>query len=206
MKTKHYFIFALVSIILFVQLSCKKDHISEPINPTADFQLNSFPLSIGNYWKYSTGVRIYTQTGFLFYTNDYIHDWQIISDTIIAGLQTSKMSRIDSNITNSSVNSAMVYYTNQPDGLFGVAYNGNSPMINMRSSSNELIPFFYFGINAGLNQTDTLIVFNDYFHILKFPSNMYDVWSPIPNNNMFAGKRKWLGYSTITTPAGNLAS
>ena len=202
MKTKQYFIFAIVSIILFGQLSCKKDHISEPIGHSVAFPLNSFPLSIGNYWKYSTEIRVYTQTGFLIYTIDYIHDWEIISDTMIAGFQTSKMSRIDSSLTDSSVNSAMVYYTNQPDGFFGVAYDGNIPMIDMRSSSNKLNYFSCFGINPEYNQTDTLIVFNDYFRILKFPSNPNDIWSPILNNNMLVGKRKWLGYSTITTPAG----
>ncbi len=143
----------LLSVFLLVVAACDKNDDNNQISsPPIPIQIDSFPLTIGNAWKYHTEITLKDYSGQLIYASSYDNYWTVISDTIINGLNSFKIQQIDSNY-NGSVNIGYTYYTNQLDGLYGVGVENFGSMFEMKQSV-PMVPGLLFEIL----QPDTIFI------------------------------------------------
>lgn len=195
----------LIFIILFF-IACKKDKDeNNTTNSGLKTQIDSYPLTIGNSWKYYTETHIIDSSGSDNIINSYDNFWTVISDTTINGIATSKISQLDSNY-NGSIHKAFTYYSNRSDGFYGVAVENDGGLFFFRTTRlYRQTQFNLLGSFGDLNlNRDTVLIPDTALRLLKFPSNINDIWfsyeynKPVPD----VIKRKWVGNETITTSAG----
>ncbi|MBL0066156.1 MAG: hypothetical protein IPP38_14360 [Bacteroidetes bacterium] len=185
--------------------ACKKDKIQNGSGSAPQLQLTSYPLSIGNSWKYYSEMHLVNSLGNSIQDDYYDIFWEVVSDTIIHGLVCSKISQVDSNY-NGSVYAAHTYYTNKPDGFYGVAVEDQGSMLYLRTSEEAARTRFdllgSFG-NKFLT-TDSVYVPDTSLKFLKFPSNINDIWFSYEYNGPGGDvvKRKYIKDTVLTTNAG----
>ena len=205
MKNLIYFLFGVMLLIV----ACKKDKEDNSSgngnNQPQAVQLDSFPLSIGHSWKYFTETHIIDSAGINWSNNYYDNFWNIVSDTAINGIVCAKISQLDSNY-NGSTHLAYTYYTNKPDGFYGFAVENSGGLFHLRTSEPRAQTQFNLLRSFGNKYlgVDTVFVPDTSLRFLKFPSNINDIWLSYEYNNPVPDiiKRKWIGYSTVTTSAG----
>ena len=199
-------IFILILSILLIS-ACKKEknESNGSGNNNQQLQLTSYPLAIGNSWKYYSEMHLVNSLGNSIQDDYYDMIWEVVSDTIIHGLVCSKVSQVDSNY-NGSVYAAHTYYTNKPDGFYGVAVEDQGSMLYLRTSEQAARTRFdllgSFG-NKFLT-TDSVYVPDTSLKFLKFPSNINDIWFSYEYNGPGGDvvKRKYIKDTVLTTNAG----
>lgn len=143
----------LLSIFLLVLAACDKNENNNQISsPPVPIQIDSFPLTIGNAWKYHTEVTLKDNSGQIISASSYDNYWKVISDTNINGLNSIKIQQLDSNY-NGSVNIGYTYYANQLDGLYGVGIENFGSMFEMKESF-PIVPVLLFNVL----QPDTIFI------------------------------------------------
>jgi len=203
--SKVIFLIAFISLLSF---SCKKD-ISENtpgvsnINIGVAIQLDSYPLMVGYSWKYHTELNIDTE-GVHYLNNRFDSYWNVISDTLIHSVHTSKVAQLDSNY-NGNKTIGYTYYANKTNGFYGVAYAGNISSIltkNIKLKNNTGL--ILFGSIENLSKGgDSLFIPDTSLCLMKFPISLGNSWCSHEygqNANFF---RKWVGFERVTTSAGN---
>jgi len=197
----------LLTVCLLCFFACKKD--KDALTGTGNYpqpiQLNSYPLSIGNSWKYYSESHFTDSIGNTAMYSYYDCIWESLSDTLINGITCTKISQLDSNYTGST-HLGHTYYTNKPDGFYGVAIENQGGLFYLRTTEQDkLFASSFFGsFDDKFLTTDTAFVPDTSLRFLKFPSTLNDIWLSYeynyPTPDIF--KRKWIGYSTINTLAG----
>jgi hypothetical protein len=191
-------------IVIFSSLllnSCKKDDNDGvgSFSPSP-LQLDSFPLAIGNSWKYYTETILLDSNGQVFLSLEYDNYWTVISDTVINGWAVSKIQQTDSSY-NGSVHIAYTYYANKSDGFYGVAVENMGSMFNLKSETSNF--------NSKLNMTfgapsDSIFIPITPLQFLKFPSNLYDSWyvlTHIDSTTLYQN-RVFSSFQTVNTSVG----
>ena len=192
--------------VLILSIACKKDkqeNNSNGNNQAQIVQLDSFPLTVGHSWKYFTEMHLADSNGVVFESKYYDNYWVIISDTTINGIASAKISQLDSNY-NQTTHLAYSYYANKPNGFFGMAVENSGSMFFLRQSSQRNQLQFNLFSNFGNNTLgiDTVFVPDSSLYLMKFPSTINDTWVSYEYGTPGLIKRKWIGYSTISTNAG----
>ncbi len=197
--------FVIISSICF--FSCKKQKDTEPIagNNVQPIQLNSFPLTVGNSWKYYSELYFTDSIGNIGMYSYYNSFWESLSDTVINGIVSTKISQLDSNF-NGTTHLAHTYYANEADGLYGIAVENLGGLFFLRESEQVKLSTLNLFSSFGIYNTvmDTPFVPSPSLRLMKFPSTINDIWISYEYNNPTSDifKRKWVAYSTITTNAG----
>jgi len=194
----------LFVIIIFSFAACKKDK-KENNGPTAPktIQLDSFPLTIGNSWKFYTEIHLSIPSD-TFYQNDYYDNyWKVVKDTLINGTKTAKISQLDSNY-NGTTRLAFTYYTNKQDGFYGVACENNGSMFFLKTSAlyYNLHSFLLNAFGEKVTQTDSIFIPNNSLYLIRFPVIINDYWNSNEYGQGANVIRKWIKDTTITTTAG----
>jgi len=153
-------IFILVILfILFV--ACKKDKMknnnNSGNNTPKTIQLDSFPLTIGHSWKFYTELHLANSAGVIYQNEYYNSYWTVVADTIINGINISKISQLDSNY-NGTKHLAFTYYSNQPNGFYGVAVENTGAMFYLKTTSGFTLPDFESFQFQYLKGIDTLFI------------------------------------------------
>jgi hypothetical protein len=198
MTAKFTVLIAMASIFIY---SCKKDNDtgSNSIAPIP-IQIDSFPLTIGNLWKYHTDITVFDSIGQVSMTYEYEHFWNVISDTIINGWNATKIQQIDSNY-NGTVNVGFTYYANRPDGFYAVASENFGSMFNLKSTNFKLFPSNDMTINS---QADSIFIPTAPLQFLKFPSSLNDSWDVLTyiDTTILYQNRVYTNFQTVNTNAG----
>ena len=196
----------LIYLLIIIAVSCKKekDDIANPV-PIPPANINSYPLTIGNSWKYHTNINIDT-SGATFYEAEYDHYWNVISDTSIIGIPSTKIAQLDSNY-NGTTRLAYSYYSNKPDGFYGMAaLNLGSTLFLKNIELSADLSFNLLNIlNVKIPTSDTVFVPNPSLQFMKFPIVNNEIWNSYESGAPFKVKRQWLGDVVVTTPAGAFA-
>lgn len=190
----------LLCISLLFLFACDKDDDNNLVaSSTVPVQINSFPLAVGNAWKYHTEATSWDSAGQIISSGAYDNYWTVISDTIINGLNSYKIQQIDSNY-NGSVNIGYTYYTNQIDGFYGVGVENYGSMFEMKESMQFISDLLFEVL-----QSDTVFIPITPMKFLQFPSNISDTWYSIVHigsDTLFTYKA-YTGFKTVTTGLGN---
>jgi hypothetical protein len=193
--------FICIMLLLF---SCKKDQEnSSGGGSPQQLQITSYPLTIGYSWKYYTETHIVDSTGTAVLDDYYDNYWSVISDSTINGIACARVFKLDSNY-DGSTHLGYTYYANTQDGFYGVAVENQGGLFFLRpdqyNAANQFSLMSSFA-NAPLN---TVFVPDTPLRLLKFPAYKNDIWLSYEFNNPVPDiiKRKYLGYATVTTPAG----
>jgi hypothetical protein len=191
-------LFSLLIIIVIGIIGCHKDDN----NSGTKFSFNSYPLNIGNSWKYHTHLKVDSE-GYKYTDIYYDHYWKVISDTMINGISCSKIQQIDSN-SNGYYSNGYCYYTNKTDGLYLLAETNGSSRFYLKSNkqSNNFTFNIFHNLSKKISQTDSIYILSNPLYLMKFPSISNDSWISNeygPNSNFM---RKWLADTLITTNAG----
>lgn len=197
----------LLTILVLGIFACKKDKVNDPTsgNYIQPIQLTSYPLTIGNSWKYYSESHFTDSLGSTFMDASFDSFWESLSDTVINGIVCTKISQLDSNYTG-TIHLAHTYYVNKPDGFYGVAVENASNLFFLRTPQKQKTSSFsFFGSLENNNfANDTVFVPDTSLRFMKLPATLNDIWVSYeynyPTPDTF--KRKWIGYSTITTNAG----
>ena len=133
-KIKTQFYILILTIILIN--SCKKNE--EEINNNGnnqprEIQLNSYPLTVGNTWKYYTESHIADSAGTIHLSHYYDNFWEVISDTTIIGVACTKISQRDS-MYGGPNHLAYTFYANKPDGFYGMAVENSGTLFFLRTT------------------------------------------------------------------------
>lgn len=197
---KQLCLLAAISLMFFA-CSKDKDPNTGNNNQGRTFQLDSFPLAVGNSWKYHTEVDVDTEG--VHYLDIRIDSyWNVIFDTLINSVHTSKVAQLDSNYDGAKT-FGYTYYANKADGFYGVAYAGNNSSFYLKNIGSTfktgaaLLASFGNGAKGG----DSLFIPETSLYFLKFPVNVGDVW----HSHEYGSSdyyRKWIGLETVTTSAG----
>jgi hypothetical protein len=190
--------FLIVALVVCgaVLNGCKKD--PPPNNTTRSSALTSFPLAVGNAWKYHT---VYTQvlsgdTAVL----QFDSFWKVSNDTMINNELVSIMMQIDSNY-NGSVDTGYSYYANRSNGLFGIAAIGSGSSFFLRTDEDATgMPAI--GPSLISLRMDSVFIPGSSLWLLKFPSAENDLWASNEYGIADIFKRRWLSDTTVITPAG----
>ncbi len=196
---------SLLIVCFFSFTACRKDKTDNTGSNNQPVQLNSYPLAIGNSWKYYTESHIADSTGVNFLNAYYDNYWEVVSDTIINGSVCTKISQLDSNY-DGSIHLSHTYYTNKIDGLYGLAVENIGGLFFLKTTDFTAQTQFNFPgpfVNTIL-ATDTVFIPDTSLRLLSFPSNVNDIWLSYEYNKPVPDiiKRKWIAYKTITTSAG----
>jgi len=198
---KQVYLLAAISLMFF---ACSKDKDTNTGNNNQGrtFQLDSFPLAVGNSWKYHTEIDLDTEGGH--YLDIRIDSyWNVISDTLINSVHTSKVAQLDSNYDGTKT-FGYTYYANKADGFYGVAYAGNYSSLYLKNigstckTGSALLASFGNGAKGG----DSLFIPDTSLYLMKFPLNFGDVWHSHEYGDGFH-LRKWIGIECVTTSAGS---
>ncbi len=198
---KQVCLLATISLMFFA-CSKDKDPNTGDNNQGRTFQLDSFPLAVGNSWKYHTEVDVDTEG--VHYLDIRIDSyWNVISDTLINSVHVSKVAQLDSNYSGTKT-FGYTYYANKADGFYGVAYAGNSSSFNLKNIGLKFkIRSALFGsFGNGVKGGDSLYIPDTSLHLMKFPVCIGNLWCSYEYGNSDY-YRKWIGFELVTTPAGS---
>lgn len=197
---KWYCVFFVLGMIS----ACKKDsdNTATAAFPVA-IQLSSYPLTIGNFWKYHTEMDIADSNGVVFDHHYFDNYWTVISDTFINGIPSSKVAQLDSNY-DGTTHRANTYYSNQPSGFFGMATEGYGSMFYLLAHRTE----FNLQENSYLQfpefaERDSIFIPDTALWFLKFPAVLSDTWHTVRyGSDDFFQTRKYESYQSVNTSAG----
>jgi len=191
-------LFWTLTFLVLIFSSCKKEKDNTDVTVTID----SFPLTIGNTWKYSTEIHI-VSSGVTTYSAYYDNYWRVISDTSINGLPCVKISQIDSNY-NGTVSRGFSYYVNKPDGFYALAEENMGSMFFLKTDELDNKTSFSILNSFGnkVEQADSVFIPDTALYLMKFPSVLNDIWHSFEYGQAGYTLRKWLDDIQITTSAG----
>jgi hypothetical protein len=201
-------IFFVLNLFLLLISACKKDaeqSINNGSSQAQSIELDSFPLAIGNSWKFHSEDRYTDSVGTILpaYSSTYDNYWTTVLDTLINGILTTKISQLDSSYTGST-HQAYSYYANRQDGFYRIAVENYGSMFLLRTSESFLnkvcLPISFERITM---QSDSLYIPDTALYLMKFPSTINNEWNSFEVSNGIHTTRKWTGYSYIQTEAGS---
>lgn len=203
----NYLNILIVCLLLAVVVACKKekDDINSPTPTPPPASISSYPLTVGNSWKYHTEIHVDT-SGLPFYDAYYDHYWTVISDTSIIGIPSTKIAQLDSNY-DGFTRIAHTYYANRPDGFYLMAATNSGSMLFLRSKEvlNDFSISLLNAFTDKLQNTDTIFIPDSSLHLMKFPIVQNEKWHSYEYGLQFKIKRQWLGDAIVITPAGIFA-
>ena len=202
--------YVLVYTFIFLfTISCKKDDNPNPPGGGASTTLSSYPLKLGNEWKYHTTVS-FTSDSFNAFINDF-STYRFDSLTSFGGYDSiyslvTKDSSDDGSIYNSSV-----YYIQDNSGLYKVGYiYGSGPRVFLKTDrkvqfklGNKVFDSLRDVYNILINSsTDSLIIENPPLLTLKYPAVQNETWTYRNYDEPFYIGKKYIGLQTVSTNAG----
>jgi hypothetical protein len=184
-------------------IGCKKDNDNGTAALPWAVELSSYPLAIGNFWKYHTEMHIADSAG-VYYDHHYFDNyWTVVSDTFINGVPSTKVAQLDSNY-DGTTHLANTYYSNQPNGFYAMATDNVGSMLYLPVHQTE----FNIGKNSYLqfpefSERDTIFIPDSASWLLKFPSVLNDTWHAVRyGSGDFFQSRKYENYQYVNTGAG----
>lgn len=193
----------LLFTILFASCEQNEPAVPNDIVPGPVVGMASYPLNVGNEWRYKMTVDI---DGAATSNEEFTVDFKIVADTVINGTAVKK---VRSTETQGQVagNDRLGYrfLTHSDFGLDNVAVQGPSTQVFMRLNEELSIPNYSMVAFTQQTSSTEVIVLDSALHYMKFPAIDGDVW----RSNEFGAtsgaefKRKWSGYFTVTTGAGS---
>jgi hypothetical protein len=167
--------------------------------------IHSFPLTVGNAWKFHTEAHI-DSAGVNLLESYYYDFWKVLSDTSINGIPSAKISQLDSNYSGKTY-LGYTYYANKQDGFYGMAVVNYGSLLFLKSSG--IFSKTHFSIlntfENKLSHTDSVFNPDNPLHLMKFPVVINESWRSYEGGINSNVMRKWLGDTAITTDAGNFA-
>jgi hypothetical protein len=183
-------------------VSCKKDN-DDMIGAPPVVQLSAYPLTIGNFWKYHTEMFIADSNGVNYDSMYFDNYWTVVSDTFINGVPSTKVAQLDSNYEGTT-HLANTYYSNQPNGFYGMATENFGSMLYLPVHRTE----FNTGKNSYLQfpefaERDSIFIPDSALWLLKFPAVINDIWHAVRYGSGDSFQtRKYENYQWVSTGAG----
>lgn len=165
--------FTSLALMLFVFLnSCQDDGHNGIL-----VHLDSFPLTIGNSWKYHTVVEVDTIGGH--YIDKTYNSYLFVdSDTIINTILSSKIVHIDSNSSGTVLISSQ-YYANQINGFYGTAADFISSQILLKNTNSKYL--FQDALLCAFGDfekdIDSVFISQSPLYLMKFPVVIGESWN-----------------------------
>jgi hypothetical protein len=189
-------------IILVSVISCKKEkHENDNGSSNQNFVMSPYPLTIGNSWKYHCVSRtVDDSTGAVIFADTIDSYWTVIGDTMINGVVSQKVERLDTNY-DGTTSIGYTYYANKADGFYGMAVDNYGSIFVLSPFTNETIESRYQGVFAmGM---DSLFIPDTPLWFLKFPIQLNDSWHTRRyGTGEYFHSRKYMGYESVFTNAG----
>lgn len=194
-----------ISTLLFISLifilGCNKDNQSGKMIYTSIS--DSYPLHIGYHWEYYTEIHIDSTVSHK-WNSYYRNIWKVLSDTVINGINCTKVSQEDSNYNGTSYK-CNAFYANKLDGLYGIAIQNYGSILYLKKLNiiiNYKIPAFIYSFPKNTLNSDSIFVLQNPLFLLKFPIVSNDWWYSNEWGPESKTKRQWLNDTTILTNIG----
>lgn len=187
----------LLFLTLLLFGACKKE--DAPAAEPTPVTLNQFPLATGNKWTYHVLQSTIASKGNTYTSYDI--NWEVVSDTIIENINSFKVWQHTFMVNNDSANEqAYFYYANHDSGFYKIADYDVSSFAQFKNEPPQILSTGLIEIPIQ-PQAGPFHLLTPRPMLLKFPTSVNDKWVSYESADERI-KRKWLGYETITTPAG----